>query len=232
MTVHIGPSDSRDRPAPGPLPASAGLAPQPDTVAAGGPAVAGTSLVGPPVAAASDGAAPARDPADPVDAGLEPVRAALLAAAGADAAAVLAAADEDAAATMVAARAQVADLATTARAEGAADATAMLSADRARGRREARRIELAARQEMWDQLRDRARATVTALQADPAYDRLRDRLAAQARQLAGPGAVVTEAPEGGVVAVAAGRRWDLSLPALAERAVDALGPEVERLWTP
>ena len=83
-----------------------------------------------------------------------------------------------------------------------------------------------------NELRVRARATVTALQAAPAYDRLRVRLAAQARQLAGPGAVVTEAPEGGVVAVAAGRRWDLSLPALAERAVDALGPEVERLWTP
>lgn len=212
MTIHIGPSGSRERQSPDPQLASAGPASRPDT------ASAGTSA--------------SRGDADRVDAALEPVRGALLAAARADAAAVLATADEDAAATMAVARAQVGDLAATARAEGAADATAMLAADRARGRREARRIELAAREEVWDQLRDRARTTVTALRADPAYDRLRDRLAARARELAGAGAVVTEPPEGGVVAVTAGRRWDLSLPALAERAVDALGPEVERLWTP
>jgi vacuolar-type H+-ATPase subunit E/Vma4 len=169
---------------------------------------------------------------DRADAELEPVRAALLAAARADAAAVLAAADENAAATVAAARAQVTDLVATARREGAADAAAMLAADRARGRREARRIELSARQEAWVRLRVRARMAVTALRDDPAYARLRDRLAARARQLAGPDAVVSEPAEGGVVAVAAGRRWDLSLPALAERALDALGPEVERLWTP
>lgn len=202
MTIHTGPTGPRERPAPEPL-----LASHPAPGTAGGPV-------------------------DPVDAGLEPVRAALLAAARADAAAVAAAADKDAAATMAAARAHVADLVATARAEGAADAAAMLAGDRARNRREARRIELAARQDVWDQLRDRARAAVTALRADPGYDRLRDRLAAQARQLAGPGGAVTEAAEGGVVAVAAGRRWDLSLPALAEREVDALGQEVERLWTP
>jgi len=169
---------------------------------------------------------------DRVEAELEPVRAALLAAARADAAAVLVAADEDEAATMAAARAQVADLVGAARREGAADAAAMLAADRARGRREARRIELCARQEVLDQLRSRARAAVTALRDDPGYGRLRDRLAARARELAGPDAVISEPPDGGVVAVSAGRRWDLSLPALAERAVDALGPKVERLWTP
>jgi hypothetical protein len=231
MTFRIGPSGSPDRLMPGALLGSAGSATQSDTVAAAGPPLAGPPLAGPSVAAASAGGGAARNPVDPVDAGLESVRAALLAAARADAAAVLAAADEDAAATLAAARDQAADLAATARAEGAADASAMLSADRGRGRREARRIELAARQEVWDRLRDQARATVTALRADSAYDRLRDRLAARARQLAGPGAVITESPEGGVVAVAAGRRWDLSLPTLAERAVDALGPEVERLWT-
>jgi vacuolar-type H+-ATPase subunit E/Vma4 len=167
-----------------------------------------------------------------MDAGLEPLRAALLAAARADAAAVLAAADDDAAATVAAARARVADLAATARREGAADAAAMLAADRARGRREARRIELSAQQEVWEQLRAGGRAAVMALRDDPAYGRLRDRLAARARRLAGPDAVVSEPPEGGVVAVAAGRRWDFSLPTLAEHAIDALGPEVQWLWTP
>jgi hypothetical protein len=169
---------------------------------------------------------------DRVDAELEPVWSALLATARADAAAVLAAADEDAAATLVSAQDQVADLVATARREGAADAAATLAADRARGRREARRIELSARQEVWDQLRVRATAAVTALRDDPGYVRLRNRLAARAHQLAGPDAVVSEPAEGGVVAISAGRRWDLSLPALAERAVGALGPEVERLWTP
>ena len=185
-----------------------------------------------PVAGATPVSAGPTARPDRVEAELEPVRAALLAAARADAAAVLVAADEDEAATMAAARAQVADLVGAARREGAADAAAMLAADRARGRREARRIELSARQEVLDQLRSRARAAVTALRDDPGYGRLRDRLAARARELAGPDAVISEPPDGGVVAVSAGRRWDLSLPVLAERAVDALGPEVERLWTP
>ena len=188
-----------------------------------------------PVAGAAPVSAGPTARPDRVEAELEPVRAALLAAARADAAAagaVLAAADPAQPATMAAARAQVADLVGAARREGAADAAAMLAADRARGRREARRIELSARQEVWDQLRSRARAAVTALRDDPGYGRLRDRLAARARELAGPDAVISEPPDGGVVAVSAGRRWDLSLPVLAERAVDALGPEVERLWTP
>ena len=187
---------------------------------------------GQPVAGPPPGSAGASPQPDPVDAELEPVRAVLLAAARADAAAVLAAADENAAATVAAAQAQVTDLVAAARREGAADAAAMLAADRARGRREARRIELSARQEVWDQLRARARAAVMALRDDPEYGRLRDQLVTRARQLAGPDAVVSDPLEGGVVAVAAGRRWDLSLPALAERALDALGPEVDRLWTP
>jgi hypothetical protein len=41
---------------------------------------------------------------------------------------------------------------------------------------------------------------------------------------------VQESPDGGVVAVAGSRRLDLSLPVLAEREVDRLGSEVERLW--
>ena len=45
-------------------------------------------------------------------------------------------------------------------------------------------------------------------------------------------AEVTEHSEGGVVARAPGRRVDLSLPALADRALDRLGGEVRALWEP
>ncbi|MFI7643956.1 hypothetical protein [Nonomuraea sp. NPDC049400] len=37
-------------------------------------------------------------------------------------------------------------------------------------------------------------------------------------------------PDGGVLAEGQGRRVDCTLDALAARAVDALGAEVERLW--
>ncbi|NIL53938.1 hypothetical protein HBK87_25785 [Streptomyces sp. 2BBP-J2] len=57
-----------------------------------------------------------------------------------------------------------------------------------------------------------------------------ERLGHRARVLLGPGAEVTGHPEGGVLARAPGRRADLSLPALAERALDRLGGEVRTLW--
>jgi hypothetical protein len=163
---------------------------------------------------------------------LAPVRAALLAAAEADAAALLAAADAEVAAAVAAAEAQAAELVARARAEGAADAETMLAADRARGGREARRIALAARREAYELLRDRARAGVAALPADPAYPAILARLTARARALLGADAEIAPHPDGGVLGSAPGRRCDLSLPALADRAVDSLGPEVERLWTP
>jgi vacuolar-type H+-ATPase subunit H len=174
----------------------------------------------------------AAPPPDPVDAALAPVRTALVAAAQADAAAALAAAEAEATATVAAAEAQAAELVARARAEGAADAEAMLAADRARGGREARRIVLAARRQAYDLLRGRARAGVAALRADPAYPAILERLTARARALLGADAGIAPHPDGGVLASAPGRRCDLSLPALADRAVDSLGPEVERLWTP
>lgn len=167
---------------------------------------------------------------DAVDAALAPVRAALIAAAETDAAALLAAADTGDGA-VAEARARAAKLVADARAEGAADAAAVLAADSARAHRDGRRIVLAAKKEAYEQLRRQARAAATALREDPAYERLRDRLAARATALLGPGVTITEHPDGGVVGSVRGRRCDLSLPAIADRAVDALGPEVERLWT-
>jgi vacuolar-type H+-ATPase subunit E/Vma4 len=177
------------------------------------------------------GPAPAGPP-DAVDAALAPVRTALVAAAEADAAATLAAADAEAAATVAAAEARAAELVARARADGAADAESMLAADRARGRREGRRIVLAARSQAYDGLRHRARAAVVALRTDPAYEAIVEGLAGRARALLGADAVITRHPYGGVLGSAPGRRCDLSLPTLADRAFDSLGPEVERLWTP
>ncbi|MFB9839413.1 hypothetical protein, partial [Actinoallomurus acaciae] len=57
-----------------------------------------------------------------------------------------------------------------------------------------------------------------------------ERLRRTAADRTGPGARVLAAPDGGVIAVAPGRRVDCSVSALAEHAVDLLGAEVERLW--
>ncbi|HEY6749358.1 MAG TPA: hypothetical protein VI357_27040 [Mycobacteriales bacterium] len=167
---------------------------------------------------------------DAVDVALAPVRAALIASAEADAAALLATAD-GAGGAVAEARERAAELVARARAEGAANAAAVLAADRARAHRDGRRIVLAAQREAYEQLRRQARAAVTALRADPGYDRLRARLVGRVEAVLGPGATIVEHPGGGVVGSVPGRRCDLSLPAIADRAVDALGPEVERLWT-
>lgn len=50
--------------------------------------------------------------------------------------------------------------------------------------------------------------------------------------LLGAGAEVTEHADGGVVAQVPGRRVDLSLTALADRALDGMGAEVRSLWEP
>lgn len=148
--------------------------------------------------------------------------------AAADSGIVLARAREDAAAILA-----------DARAAGTAEATAFAAADLTRARRRARAIVLGAQREAYEELRRRVRTAACALREDPV---LMDRLRALALETAGPGARVTEHPEGGVVAIGAGTWVDCSLPALADRAVDALGAmsekagrpicEVERLWVP
>ncbi len=81
----------------------------------------------------------------------------------------------------------------------------------------------------YEELRRRVAAAVGRLAEDPA---LRGRLVAAVWARLGPDATVLDAAGGGVVGVAAGRRIDLSLAAVAERAVDALGGEVRALWAP
>ncbi|MBP2704527.1 hypothetical protein JOL79_11950 [Microbispora sp. RL4-1S] len=165
-------------------------------------------------------------------AALTPVAEALLRQARLDARATTAAAEREAAETVAAARRRARDLVAEAREQGEAEARARAAAERARARRRARTVELTARREVWDDLRERAVTEVRKLRDDPCYPRLMKRLSELARDSGGDDLVTREHPGGGVVAEGRGRRVDCSLGTLAARAVEALGAEVERLWAP
>ena len=170
----------------------------------------------------------ARPAADP----LAPLRDALLARARAQAAALVAAADEEAARVETGARDEADRLLRAAREQGTADATAAMADVQARARRQARAAVLAARGAAYDALRVRSREAVTALVTDPRYPAARARLRARAAAALGPDAVVTERPDGDVVATSAGRQVVAGLATAADQVLDQLGAEVETLWAP
>jgi hypothetical protein len=163
---------------------------------------------------------------------LAPVREALLQAARVDAEATLAMADATVAAHLAAAQAESDRLLAEARADAAADADRLIARERAATRRHAQFVVLSARRAVYDQLRTRARAAVVAVRDQDGYLELRGRLAAHARGRFGPAAVVHLDLPGfpGVVAEAGGRRLDLTLTALADRAFEELAGQVELLW--
>lgn len=163
---------------------------------------------------------------------LEPVRAWLVASARAEAGQVRAAAAADGERLLARARAEAEAILTEAGRQGAADGAALAAAERARQRRRARGLVLKAERQAYEALQERSRAAARGLHKDPGYPALRQRLTRLALAAAGPGAVVAEQPDGGVVAEAPGVRVDCSLDRLAARAVEALGGEVARLWTP
>ena len=163
---------------------------------------------------------------------LEPVRAWLLAAARAEAEHLVAEAAADAEHLLAGARAEVDAILAEAREQGSAEGSALAAAERARTRRLARRLILDAERQAYEELRARSCAAVRALRQDPGYPALRERLTRLALAAAGPGARVSEHPDGGVVAEAPGIRVDCTLDGLAERAVVALGGEVAELWAP
>ncbi|MCF4136744.1 hypothetical protein L1856_07530 [Streptomyces sp. Tue 6430] len=170
--------------------------------------------------------APGPDPAD----ALHPVRTELLRTAHADAEALSARAEEEAAARVGQAEDQARSILEEARRQGRAD-----GADAARdrlvaARRQARSRTLSARREPYEELRRRAAGRVRELRRADGYAALRERLEQRARTLLGPDAEVTEPADGGVVARIPGKRVDLSLTALAERALDGMEAEVRTLW--
>jgi hypothetical protein len=167
-----------------------------------------------------------------MDAALAPVRAALLRRAREQAAEITAEARRQTAGALDRARRDAASQVARARDAGRAHAAPLAAALRAQGRRGARAALLGAQREAYEELRDRVRSSAASFRDGPGYDLLLERLRHDAGQAAGRGAVLTEAPAGGIIARAPGIVVDCSLPRLADAAVEALGDQVGWLWTP
>ncbi|MEU5735660.1 MULTISPECIES: hypothetical protein [Streptomyces] len=163
---------------------------------------------------------------------LAPVRAALLRTARGEAQGLLERADRETAALLDEARAQARSLVEEASRQGERDGAAAARAIRADARRAARARTLTVRREAYEELRRRAFARGRGLRDAETYPAARDRLRGRASRLLGPDAEITEAPDGGVVGRAAGRRAECTLDGLTARALDRLGAEAETLWSP
>lgn len=162
-------------------------------------------------------------------AALEPVRAAMLRRATQDAAAAVASARDEAAALIAQAQADAGALMARATAQGAAQAAPVAMAELSRGRQAARSVTLGADLAVRDEVVRRMKAAVLALRDRPDYLRLLARLSVLAASAAGPGAVVTAHPDGGVVATSGGVTVNCSLPRLADRAVAVLDARITAL---
>ena len=92
-------------------------------------------------------------------------------------------------------------------------------------------IVLAQQNALHHELQQQVREAAVNLRQDASYPTLMAVLTEHCRAMLGAGATVSEDPAGGVVAQAGSRKLDLSLPALAARTLDAMSPEVSRLWT-
>ncbi len=163
------------------------------------------------------------------EAALEPVRADLLRRAEQDAAQVVAMARDAAAATVTRAQREADAAMAMARASGAAQARPVAMAELSRSRQAARSVTLGADVAIRGEIVRRIKDAVLGLRDEPDYPLLRRRLSALAARAAGPGAVVTEHPQGGVIAQAAGVTVDCSLPRLADRAIVAIDARIAAL---
>ncbi len=93
----------------------------------------------------------------------------------------------------------------------------------------ARSAGLSAERSSHDAIAAQIRAAVLGLRDQPGYAQLRDRLVVLATRTAGPGAVVSEHRQGGVVARGTSAVADCSLPRLADRAIAALDARIAEL---
>jgi hypothetical protein len=112
-----------------------------------------------------------------------------------------------------------------ARAQAALVASARLGASRRSAREHLLGSDLATYQYLAGRIRD----AVLGLRSAPDYPALQARLARFAAAAAGAGALVTEPPDGGAVAMVAGVTVDCSLRRLADRAIGTLGPGLNAL---
>lgn len=160
-------------------------------------------------------------------AALLPLRSALRRRALEEADRLRAEAETEACAVLDHARAHVAATVTEARVQGRQEALVAAESARAAARSRGRGLVLAARRRLYEELRRRVRAEAPGLIA-PGWQQL---AADAARTMLGP-EVRVECDPGAVTATTHDRRLTWSLDAVADRAVEALGSGVERLWTP
>ncbi|GAA1331413.1 hypothetical protein [Actinocatenispora thailandica] len=148
---------------------------------------------------------------------LEPVRLALTAQARAAARAEVADAESWARTALAEARRRATAAVAAARTEVAEAARLAARADADDADRRLTRARLTARAEAHRRLRERVRETLRLRCSDPA---VRERMAATIRSVLGEPARTGDAPGGGMLGTAGGRRLDLSVTALTDRAMD------------
>jgi hypothetical protein len=159
-------------------------------------------------------------------------RDALLADAQASAQRIIAEADAEALERIEAARRAATDIVARARAQGEAEGRVLAAREAAREAALARMEVLAARGAAYEEFRRRACAAALALRDEAGYADLLAGLAAAARRDLGDDAdLEVDPPDAGGVRARLGTRLvDYTLPALAARCVEALGPRLRRLW--
>ena len=142
------------------------------------------------------------------------------------------AARDEAAATASAARGEVERRRADAAAEASSAGDASVRRIRADGTRAVRNQALAAQRSVYEEAYERSLTAVLELRHDGRYEALLNRLSADAHRRLGSGAAITRdpGPDGGVVASCEGRVLDLTLPSLARRSLEELGPQIEALW--
>jgi hypothetical protein len=164
------------------------------------------------------------------DAALAPLEERLLDDARAAASAIMAEAREKADALVTKAEEEAAGIRAGAVAAGEEAARSEVALRSARLRRQAHETVLAARNDLRLEARHAVRERAGALVEDPRYPDLLERLRGRARAALGPDAILTESPEGGLVAEAGSRRLDLTLPTLAGAALEDAADQVTGLW--
>ena len=160
------------------------------------------------------------------------LRASFLAQAAEDAQRTVSRAREERRASLKEAQRRAAEIVTFARAAGETRARLDKARATAAARRRGRSITLAARLELYEELRVQALAAAARLRTDPSYAELLQRLERAARADLGKDAVVELAAggAGGIVARVGSRIVDYSLPALVDRCIAALGERAAELW--
>jgi vacuolar-type H+-ATPase subunit E/Vma4 len=167
---------------------------------------------------------------DGADEALAPLRHRLAADAAEQADALITAAKAEADALLDAGRRTADSIRADAERSGVEAAADAARAHSAQARRRAHSRVLTAAAAVRERLRSEVMAAAAELPADPRYPALRARLVERGRALLGDDATVIDIADGGVVLTSGARRLDLSLRALAERAMAAQEQELETLW--